>query len=98
MIILTSIILIVAIILVTVIIAYYMQKGTKTLEELRSNYYNNGETQEVDEFVMGLYNKDLRPIVVKKVSKIVEKVTVEDVLGSVNPTKKNYSKKLKKDI
>ena len=47
----TSIILIVAIILVALFIAYQVQKGSKTLEEMRSNFYENGEIQEVVEVV-----------------------------------------------
>jgi hypothetical protein len=44
----TSIILVVAIIAVALFIAYNVQKGTDTLEEMRSNYYDNEEVQEVE--------------------------------------------------
>ena len=47
--ILTSIILVVAIVLVALAIAYNVQRGAKTLEELRANYYKNEEIQEVVE-------------------------------------------------
>ena len=39
--ILTSLILVVAIILVTTAIAYNVQRGSKTLAQLRANYYDN---------------------------------------------------------
>ncbi len=47
----TSILLIVAIILIALFIAYQVQKGSKTLEEMRSNFYENEEIQEVVEVV-----------------------------------------------
>jgi regulatory protein YycI of two-component signal transduction system YycFG len=47
----TSILLIVAIILVALFIAYQIQKGSKTLEEMRSNFYENEEIQEAVEVV-----------------------------------------------
>lgn len=72
--ILTSIILIGAIIGVALAIAYNVQRGTKTLEELRANYYDNEEAQEVVELAKELYNKDLRPVATKKAPK-KEKVT-----------------------
>jgi hypothetical protein len=59
----TSIILIVAIILVALFIAYQVQKGSKTLEEMRSNFYENGEIQEV----------------VEVVKKAVEQASIEEV-------------------
>ena len=63
--ILTSIILIGAIVLVALGIAYNVQKGTKTLEELRANFYDN-EAEQQAEIAQELYDKDLRPIVAKK--------------------------------
>ena len=47
----TSILLIVAIILVALFVAYQVQKGSKTLEEMRSNFYENEEIQEAVEIV-----------------------------------------------
>lgn len=49
--ILTSIILIAAIFAIALTIAYQVQKGSKTLEELRSNFYENEEIQEAVEIV-----------------------------------------------
>ncbi len=48
---LTSIILVVAIFAVALFIAYQVQKGSKTLEEMRSNFYENEEIQEAVEIV-----------------------------------------------
>ena len=67
--ILTSIILVVAITAVALFIAYNVQKGTKTLEELRANYSESEELQEIAELAQELYNKDLRPTVAKKAPK-----------------------------
>lgn len=67
--ILTSIILVVAITAVALFIAYNVQKGTKTLQEFKDDYYNNEEAQEVVELAKELYNKDLRPVTGKKAPK-----------------------------
>lgn len=49
--ILTSITLVIAIFAVALFIAYQVQKGSKTLEEMRSNFYENEEIQEAVEIV-----------------------------------------------
>lgn len=72
--ILTSIILIAAIIGVAAAIAYNVQKGTKTLEEMRSNYYDNESFQEAEAVVRQVLEK---PVVRKapkkqKVTELVE--------------------------
>lgn len=67
--ILTSIILVVAVIAIAAFIAYNMQRGTKTLQEFKEDYYNNEEAQELTELAQELYNKDLRPVVAKKAPK-----------------------------
>lgn len=67
--ILTSFILVVAITAIALFIAYNVQKGTKTLQEFKDDYYNNEEAQEVVELAKELYNKDLRPITAKKAPK-----------------------------
>lgn len=84
--ILTSIILIGAIIGVALFIAYNVQKGTKTLQEFKDDYYNNEEAQEVVELAQELYNKDLRPITAKKApkkEKVVEQV--ETITETITP-------------
>lgn len=80
--ILTSIILIVAIVAIAAIIAYNVQKGSKSLEELRSSFYDNEEVQQVAELAKDLYNKDARPVAPKKAPK-KEKVTSEDITPQV---------------
>jgi hypothetical protein len=79
--ILTSFTLVVLIIVAAIFIAYNVQKGTKTLEELRANYYDNEEIQEVAELAQELQNKDLRPTVAKKAPK--KEVTSEDITPQV---------------
>ena len=84
--ILTSIILIVAIIAIALFIAYNVQKGTKTLQEFKADYFNNEEVQEVADLAKELYNKDLRPTVAKKAPK-KEKVVkeVETIAEVITP-------------
>jgi hypothetical protein len=67
--ILTSIILVLVIVAGTAGLAYYMQRGTKTLKEFKMDFDNNKEAQELVELSKELYNKDLRPIVAKKAPK-----------------------------
>ena len=47
----TSILLIVAIFAVALFIAYQVQKGSKTLEEMKADFYENEEIQEAVEVV-----------------------------------------------
>ena len=63
--ILTSIILVAAIVAIALTIAYQVQKGTKTLQEFKDDYYNNEEVQEVEE---ELPHQDLRPSITLSVS------------------------------
>jgi Sec-independent protein translocase protein TatA len=67
--ILTSIILVAVIVVGTAFLAYYMQKGTKTLKEFKADYDNNEEVQELADLAKELYNKDLRPVAPKTVIK-----------------------------
>lgn len=67
--ILTSIILVLVIVAGTAFLAYYMQKGTKTLKEFKTDFDNNAEVQELVDLGKELYNKDLRPIVAMKAPK-----------------------------
>lgn len=75
-----------AIIAIALFIAYNVQKGTKTLQEFKADYFNNEEIQEVADLAKELYNKDLRPIVAKKAPK-KEKVVkqVETIAEVVTP-------------
>ena len=67
--ILTSIILVLVIVAGTAGLAYYMQRGTKTLKEFKADYDNNAEVQELADLAKELYNKDLRPVAPKTVIK-----------------------------
>ena len=67
--ILTSIILVAVIVIGTAFLAYYMQKGTKTLKEFKTDFDNNAEVQELADLAKELYNKDLRPVAPKTVIK-----------------------------
>ena len=67
--ILSTITLVAAIIVVALIIAYSVQRGTKTLKELQEDFDKNEEVKEVVKLAQELYNKDLRPIVAKKAPK-----------------------------
>ena len=67
--IITSIILVAVIVIGTAFLAYYMQRGTKTLKEFKTDFDNNAEVQELVDLGKELYNKDLRPIVAKKAPK-----------------------------
>lgn len=90
--ILTSLILIGAIVLVALAIAYNVQRGTKTLEELRSNFYDNEEVQEVADLATELYNKELRPVAPRKTIKNIEldiEVTPEQATVAVEPVAKS---------
>ena len=70
----TSIILVAVIVVGVSFLAYYMQRGTKTLKEFKMDFDNNKEAQELVELSKELYNKDLRPVVAKKAPK-KDKVT-----------------------
>ena len=76
--ILTSIILVVAVIAIAAFIAYNMQRGTKAMSEFKADYDNNAEVQELADLAKELYNKDLRPVAVKKAKQIVPEGIVEE--------------------
>jgi len=67
--ILTSIILVAGIVVGIAFLAYYMQRGTKTLKEFKTDFDNNAEVQELADLAKELYNKDLRPVAPKTVIK-----------------------------
>jgi hypothetical protein len=83
--ILESIILIAAITVIALFFSYYMQRGTKTMQEFKDDYYDNEEVQEVAELVQELYNKDLRPIAAKKASKTIDEELVIKATGTDEP-------------
>ena len=84
--ILTSFILVVLIILAALFIAYNVQKGTKTLQEFKDDYYDNEAAQQVADLATELYNKELRPVAPRKTIKNIEldiEVTSEDITPQV---------------
>ena len=68
--ILTSLIVIAVIVAIALFIVRNVQEGKNTLTELKKDFTNNDEAQEVVELAKELYNKDLRPIVAKKAPRI----------------------------
>jgi hypothetical protein len=97
------IILIVAIVAIAAAIGAFVTREQKSLKEMTKDYYNNEEAQEVVDLAKELYNKDLRPIVVKKTPK---ETPVEETKKETKsefpidkPTKKKrkYYPKKKKD-
>jgi Sec-independent protein translocase protein TatA len=101
--ILTSIILVLVIVAGTAGLAYYMQRGTKTLKEFKMDFDNNKEAQELVELSKELYNKDLRPIVAKKapkkekveavVEEVVKETKAEFPIDKPKKKRKYYPKK-----
>jgi hypothetical protein len=84
--ILTSFTLVVLIIVVAIFIAYNVQKGTKTLQEFKDDYYDNEAAQEVADLATELYNKELRPVAPRKTIKNIEldvEVTSKDITPQV---------------
>ena len=94
--ILTSIILVLVIVAGTAGLAYYMQRGTKTLKEFKVDFDNNKEAQELVELSKELYNKDLRPIVAKKAPKEVKETKSEFPIEQPAKKKRKYYPKKKK--
>ena len=94
--ILTSIILVLVIVAGTAGLAYYMQRGTKTLKEFKMDFDNNKEAQELVELSKELYNKDLRPIVAKKAPKEVKETKSEFPIEQPAKKKRKYYPKKKK--
>ena len=93
--ILTVFILIGAIVLVALAIAYNAQKGVKTLEQMRANFYDNEEAQEIAELATQLYNKDLRTTVGKKATKDIEVISEDITLQVIEAAATKPKKKRK---
>jgi uncharacterized protein (UPF0333 family) len=103
--ILTSIILVLVIVAGTAGLAYYMQRGTKTMSEFKADFDNNKEAKEVVDLAKELYNKDLRHVVTKKEpltkkskEKIIENITnTGEYIAPEKPKKKRkyYPRKKK---
>ena len=98
--ILTSIILVLVIVAGTAGLAYYMQRGTKTLKEFKADYDNNAEVQELADLAKELYNKDLRPVVAKKATAPKEVKETKSEFPIEQPAKKKrkyYPRKKKQE-
>ena len=93
--ILTSIILVLVIVAGTAGLAYYMQRGTKTMSEFKADFDNNKEAKEVVDLAKELYNKDLRPIVAKKAPKTKETKSEFPIEQPAKKKRKYYPKKKK---
>lgn len=92
------IILIGLITLLAVGIGYYMDKGQASLKEMKEDYQDNEEVQEMVQLAKELYIKDLRPIAGKKAPKeeVMEDKPKKSELPIEQPTKKKrkyYPKK-----
>jgi hypothetical protein len=96
--ILTSIILVLVIVAGTAGLAYYMQRGTKTMSEFKADFDNNKEAKEVVDLAKELYNKDLRPVVAKKATapKEVKETKPEFPIEQPAKKKRKYYPKKKK--
>ncbi len=70
--------LIIAIVLISAVVGVFVTREQKSLKDMTKDYYDNEKAQEVVDLAQELYNKDLRPIVVKKAPK-KEKVEEEPV-------------------
>jgi hypothetical protein len=98
--ILTSIILVLVIVAGTAGLAYYMQRGTKTMSEFKADFDNNKEAQEVVDLAKELYNKDLRPVVAKKATAPKEVKETKSEFPIEQPAKKKrkyYPRKKKQE-
>jgi Sec-independent protein translocase protein TatA len=91
----TSIILVAVIVVGTAFLAYYMQKGTKTMSEFKADFDNNEEAQEVVDLAKELYNKDLRPVVAKKAPKAKETKSEFPIEQPAKKKRKYYPRKKK---
>ena len=88
-------ILILVIVVIAAVIGIYMNHGAPTLEEMKEDYQKNEEIQEVVELAQELYNKDLRPVVVKKTPKAKETKSEFPIEQSAKKKRKYYPKKKK---
>jgi hypothetical protein len=61
--------LIIAIVLISAVVGVFVTREQKSLKDMTKDYYDNEKAQEVVDLAQELYNKDLRPIVVKKAPK-----------------------------
>ena len=89
------VILVLVVVIVAAVIGAYMNHGTPSLKEMKEDYYQNEEAQEVVELAQELYNKDLRPIVAKKAPKTKETKAEFPIEKPAKKKRKYYPKKKK---
>ena len=89
------IILIITIVVIAAVVGAFVTNGQKSLKEMKEDYYNNEEAQEVVKLTQELYNKDLRPIVAKKAPKEVKEVKEVKETKSEFPIEQPAKKKRK---
>ena len=90
------IILIITIVVIAAVVGAFVTNGQKSLKEMKEDYYNNEEAQEVVKLTQELYNKDLRPIVAKKAPKEVKETKSEFPIEQPAKKKRKYYPKKKK--
>jgi hypothetical protein len=87
--------LIVTIVVASLGIGYYMNYGQPSLKEMTEDYHKNEEIKEIVDSALELYDKDLRPIVIKQESKIEETQSETSTELVVKKKRKYYPKKKK---
>jgi hypothetical protein len=90
------VILVLVVVIVAAVIGAYVNHGTPSLKEMKEDYYQNEEAQEVVELAKELYNKDLRPIVAKKAPKEAKETKAEFPIEQPAKKKRKYYPKKKK--
>ena len=90
------IILIITIVVIAAVVGAFVTNGQKSLKEMKEDYYNNEEAQEVVKLTQELYNKDLRPVVAKKAPKEVKETKSEFPIEQPAKKKRKYYPKKKK--
>jgi flagellar basal body-associated protein FliL len=89
------IILIVLIAIMAAGVGYFLTHGQPTLKEMTEDYHKNEEIKEIVDSALELYDKDLRPIVIKQESKIEETQSETSTELVVKKKRKYYPKKKK---
>jgi flagellar basal body-associated protein FliL len=89
------IILIVLIAIMAAGVGYFLTHGQPTLKEMTEDYHKNEEIKEIIDSALELYDKDLRPIVIKQESKIEETQSETSTELVVKKKRKYYPKKKK---
>lgn len=89
------IILIVLIAIMAAGVGYFLTHRQPTLKEMTEDYHKNEEIKEIVDSALELYDKDLRPIVIKQESKIEETQSETSTELVIKKKRKYYPKKKK---